>query len=63
MDWAGLLVLFLAVILAEFVSTKWINPGAATQSIAATAPVQEKIIYANPLQQYIHDNYPNAHGL
>jgi len=65
MDWASIITIFLAIVLAEIfcrgvfsggsIGGKSTSVGATTHT-EATAP----IIYRNPIDQFLAEKYPNA---
>ncbi len=69
MDWGMMLTIFLAIVLAEIFVRGTFSGGSIGGTKASVgakmdknpAPASPTIVYANPLDQYIAEKYPNAH--
>ncbi len=67
MNWGMLLTIFLAIVLAEIFVRGTFSGGsiggtpASVGAMMDKAPASPTIVYANPLDQYIAEKYPNAH--
>ena len=64
-DWATMLTVFLAIVLAELFVRGMFSGGSiggTSTSVGAMthSPAQPTIIYTSKIDQYIHENYPNA---
>lgn len=63
-DWGMLLTIFLAVVLAEIFSRSLFsggsNEGGTLVGAAVNSPAVPTVTYANPIDEYIAKNHPNA---
>lgn len=64
-DWASLVTIFLAVVLAEIFCRGVFSGGSiggASTSVGAKthSPAEPVVIYANPIDEFLAKNYPNA---
>ena len=64
-DWAGMLVIFVAIVLAEMFCRGVFaggSIGGTSTSVGAQthSPAQPVVIYQNPIDQYLSEKYPGA---
>ena len=60
-DWATLITIFLAIVLAELFCRGVFAEGSSTSVGAKTrSPAEPVVTYANPIDEFIAKNYPNA---
>lgn len=64
-DWAMMLTVFLAIVLAELFCRGLFaggSIGGSSTSVGALthSPAEPIVIYTNPIDKYIAENYPNA---
>lgn len=65
-DWAMLLTIFMAIILADLFHDAILrgrgNHESSTQVTAEThSPAEPVVVYANPIDKFLAENHPNAH--
>ena len=60
-DWATLITIFLAIVLAELFCRGVFGGGSSTSVGTKThSPAEPVVTYANPIDEFIAKNYPNA---
>lgn len=64
-DWASMITIFLAIVLAELFCRGFFSGGSiggTSTSVGAKthSPAEPVVIYANPIDEYLARNYPNA---
>lgn len=58
-NWGMMLTVFIAIVLAEIVSRSLFT-GSHRSEGEASNPGSPMITYANPIDKYLHEKYPNA---
>ena len=65
-DWSLFLTIFLAIILAKMVSQSLLSGGSSSNSSSTqvgakiNSPAVPVVIYENPIQKFVAENYPDA---
>lgn len=64
-DWASMITIFLAIVLAELFCRGVFSGGSIggkPESVLAEThnPAEPTVVYANPIDEYIAKNYPKA---
>lgn len=64
-DWVSMITIFLAIVLAELFVRGMFSGGSiggTPTSVGAKthSPAEPVVVYANPIDEYLAKNYPNA---
>lgn len=63
-DWGMMLTIFLAIVVARIFEQGLLSRGSQSSSTQVGAvthsPAEPVVVYANPIDEYLAKNYPNA---